>query len=808
MLISLNWVRQHCPFPLEHEPRRLGEIFSLATAEVEGVEVRGEGLDRFVVARVLEVAPIPKAKKLRHVRVDVGASEPVEVVCGAPNVRPDLRVPFAAPGVTVGGQKLEKAKIFGVESSGMLLSEKELGLSDDHAGLLELDPDAEPGTSLDELFPGVEDIVLEVDNKSLTHRPDLWGHHGIAREFSTIFRTPLEPLEVPEELATQPGEAGVSVEIAAGKATERCRRYLGLRIDGVTVAPSPDWLKQRLLAVGSRPINNLVDITNYILLDLGQPLHAFDLESLAGPRVEVRMAREGETMTLLDGRSIELDPEDLLIADAEKAVALAGIMGGDGSQVQDSTTSIFLESANFEPTGVRRSSLRHGRTDSSARFEKSLDPEQARRAILRAARLVLDLCPGARVVGSLVDVGFEPPEPLTIETGPREITGRLGCDLPAKRVREILEDLGFRIEKQGKATGKNVRWKVEVPGWRATRDVSIPEDLVEEVGRIHGYDNIEPFAPLWPISTPSPNLRRRLEREIKQHLSYHGGLNEVLTYSMVGEAHCRFFGLDPEAHLRLKHPMNEEQDRLRREIVPLHLEKVRDNQRYFDALGFYEVGRVYVKDPDHLREPELPRETTRVAGVVGYPTRGDRGFYQLKYLLTSLAGALVLPPAEVRPLEHPPTWAHPGVAAELRIDGRSVGSFYRIHPDVHARLELKGEVLAFDLDFEALFEIPTRDLTSSPLPRFPGVPFDISVLAPEREPVATLEAIVHEAGGDLLRSVEVFDVYRGKGLDDDQKSVSLHLEFRSSERTLEPAEIETLQQVVLEALAEAGFPLR
>lgn len=809
MLISLNWVRQHCPFTTEDSPRRIGEIFSLATAEVEGVELFAQDLNRFVVAKVLELEPIPKAKKLRKALIDAGNDEPVTVVCGAPNVEVGMHVPFAAPGITVGDLTLKKAKIFGVESSGMLLSEKELGLSEDHSGLLELPSEFAPGTPLDELYKDAEDIILEVDNKSLTHRPDLWGHYGIAREFSTIYGAELNAYAINESLAQGKGASEVTVQIRDGAARERCRRYIGLRIDGVKVGPSPDWLQKRLLAVGSRPINNLVDITNYILFDLGQPLHAFDREAIQGGEIHVRMASEGEKMTLLDGREIQLDTEDLLIADADRPVALAGVMGGDGSQVSDSTTSIFLESANFEPTSVRRSSIRHGRTDSSARFEKSLDPVQARLAILKAAELVLEFCPEAKIVGELQDVGFEAPEPIRIETSPQKIIHRLGCDLKPDRVQEILDRLGFAIDSSSGSSKKGEdHWEVTVPSWRATRDVSIPQDLVEEVGRIHGYDNIEPFAPLWPVSTPQANSRRKLERKIKSHLSYHGGLNEVLTYSMVGEAHCKTFDLDPGAHMLLENSMSEDHDRMRREIIPLHIEKVKENQRYFDSLSFYEVGRVYRKEKSKLTSPDLPDETTRVCGMWVEDQKSDANFYEVRSLLLSLIQALGLGQAEVVEAEAVPSWAHPQVAAQLKLGESDLGCFYRLHPNVMGEFDLRGDVLAFDLDFEALMEAESSKVGYTPLPRFPDVPFDLSLLAPKREPVRNLEEIAYRAGGELLKSVKVFDIYQGKGLEEDQKSVSLNLVFRSDEGTLSAEEIEALQNSVIEAFSQAGFPIR
>ncbi len=813
MYISLNWIRRHCPFETDDSPARIGERFSLATAEVEGVTSRGEGLEQFVAGRVLESEEVNgTGGRLRKCLVDHGAAKPSTVVCGAPNARVGVVAPFARPGLVVLGKELRAAKIRGVVSHGMLLAEDELGLSDNHDEIMELPGDVEPGVPLTEVHPDLRDIVLEIDNKSMTHRPDLWGHHGLAREFATIYGTPLRPYEVDESLATRRGDARVRVSIEDGDARRRCRRYCGLRIDRVKVGPSPAWLRHLLLAVGSRPINNIVDITNYILFDLGQPLHAFDRERIEGEQIIVRMRSPKEKLRLLDGREIALDAEDLVIADGRRAVALAGVMGGEDSEISPETTSIFLESANFDPGSVRRSSMRHGRTESSARFEKSLDATQARLGILRAAELVLELCPGARVVGPLQDVGFEPPDPIVIELSSDFIPGRLGTELSEERTREILDGLGFEVDETQRAAADigiaPSTWRVTVPSWRATRDVSIREDLVEEVGRIHGYGEIEPFAPKWPVVAPPINERRVLERGIKQFLTLRCGLDEVFTYPMVGAEHCALFGLDPSEHLVLVNAMSEDLDRLRREIVPIHLEKARDNQRFVERFGFFEMGRVYLKEASRLREPELPREQTRVCGVLSVPEKDERNFYRVRRIVLSLARFLQLDGVSIAPLEAAPSWAHPGVGATLRVGDAVAGSFYRVHPVTAGRLELRGDVLAFDLDLETIAAAPRSETRYRPLPRYPGVPFDVAVVADERTAVGAIREVIVEAGKELLRDVSVFDVYRGAGVGEGKKSVAFQLLFRADDHTLGADEVDRIQNAVVEALERAGYPLR
>ncbi|MBI4587015.1 MAG: phenylalanine--tRNA ligase subunit beta [Planctomycetes bacterium] len=819
MYISLNWVREFCPFQTSEPPLRVGERFSLSTAEVEGVHGRGENLRLIVAARVLEAQPIAGSDHLTQVQVEIAKGSRLAVVCGAPNVRAGMLAPLALPGTRIGDQVIARTSIRGVLSEGMLLSEAELGFTDRHEGILELPARCSPGTPLDQVFPADVDILLEIDNKSLTHRPDLWGHYGIAREFSTIYRVPLKPYAADESLAAAAGSPEVAVRIEAGQASERCRRYCGLRIDGVRVGPSPDWLQHRLFAVGSRPINNIVDVTNYVLHELGQPLHAFDRQKIRGSKIIVRMAREGELFKLLDGREVALCAEDLLIADGAGPVALAGVMGGENSSIGDGTTSLFLESANFNAASVRKSSLRHGRTESSARFEKSLDPLQARAGILRAARMILDLCPGATVVGPLQDPGFRPPEPLTIPLEPEFISHRLGSAIGAGEVKDILTWLGFKIEERGekKPKGSKKRWTITVPSWRATRDVSIKEDLVEEVGRIYGYGRIVPSAPSWPVVAPAVNERRQFERQVKSFLSLHGGLAEVFTYSMVGLKHCLAFGLDPEAHLKLKNPTSEELDRLRREIIPIHLEKARDNLRFFDRFGFFEVGRIYLKDPKAMARPaqpvrpapsEPPLENTRIAGLLAFPEKCRENFYQARHLVLALAEFLGLERPEIAPMERARSWMHPKAAAELRAGGQPAGGFYRIHPGTLRQLEIEGDVLAFDLDFDRLFEAVRRETRYKRLPRFPAVPFDVAVLVPERTPAGDLLPLIRQAAGPALEQVEVFDVYEEAGLPPGKKSIAYHLVFRSEDHTLTEKDIGPLQNAVIQALAGAGYPLR
>jgi phenylalanyl-tRNA synthetase beta chain len=810
MLISLNWVRQFAAFETSEPPKEIAARFSLHTAEVEHVIEAGSGLPEVVAARVVSARPHPDADRLSIVTADVGGGVQRDVVCGAPNVREGMVAPYAPPGASLLGREIREAKVRGILSQGMLCSEKDLGLADESDGLWELAAETPAGLPLTRAFPDLVDVILEVDNKSLTHRPDLWGHYGIAREFSAIYRVPLAALKVEEAIGSHRGKSAIRVAIegkGVGGQEGLCRRYCGLQLDGVTVGPSPAWLRHRLGAIGARSINNVVDVTNYILFELGQPLHAFDTTRVEGGEIRVRRAFDSETLALLDGSEVTLEAEDLVIADARSAVALAGIMGGAGSQISETTHSIFLESANFQPARVRRTSVRIGkRTDSSLRFEKSLDPENAKAGILRAARMLLDLCPGAKVVGPLQDVGYEPAAPIEISTSAAFITKRLGAEIDAKEVRGTLDRLGFHVKGD---TGGD--WKVRVPTWRATKDISLREDLMEEVGRIHGYDRIHPFAPQWTVESPRMDPHRQLQRAAKDFLMLHGGMTEVFTYSLVGAAHCRSFSLEPDAHIRLQNPLSEDLDRLRREIVPIHLEKARDNQRFAKTFAFFELGRVYRKPREKLRQPDLPDERSHLAGILSFEGKRAENFYELRQLVLSLLHRLRAANPEIAPPASPealPPWAHPKVCAKILADGKIAGAIYRVHPRFEMALGLEGDVLAFDLDFDFIAGVRRREVEYHPSSKYPTVPFDVAVVAPERVPVSEIQKVIAKAAGRLLLDSQVFDVFQGGQFGTGKKSVAIHLTFGAADRTLSGDDRKEVEEKVMEALKGAGFPLR
>ena len=494
MRISLRWLERHVS--LEGiAPEQLCDDLTMSTAEVEGLERFAPALDDVVVGHVDACEKHPDAEKLSLCRVDVGGDEPLAIVCGAPNVAAGQKVAVARVGTTLPGDfKIKKSKIRGVESHGMICALDELGIGDEHAGIWVLPADATVGEPVARAL-GLEDWVIEIDNKSLTHRPDLWGHRGIAREVAAIYERPLHPLDTRLPATGKAAPCPVAIESAG------CSRYVALPIEGVAPGPSPDWLGWLLRAVGQRPIDLLVDLSNFVMLDLGQPNHVFDRQRIGDRGIVVRDARAGESITTLDGETRALTPSDVLICAGDEPVALAGVMGGEGSKVADDTDSLLLEVATFDATTIRRTSTRVGlRTDSSARFEKTLDPTLPLRAAGHFARLLQSIAPNATLPAPPTDVGDWTDPSATIELRCDRVRTALGTALPDDAIRGILERLEFEVENGAGADTLRVR----VPSFRAGKDITIEQDLVEEVGRIHRYGNIEERPLVFEIAPPPP----------------------------------------------------------------------------------------------------------------------------------------------------------------------------------------------------------------------------------------------------------------------------------------------------------------
>jgi len=757
---SYNWIRESVP-GLTQAAAPLERLITMKTAECEGIEEAGALLAGSVVARVESVEPIAGSHNVKAV-VDAGALGMRTVVCGAPNCRPGLRTAYVPLG---------KKVVDGVESDGMLCSAAELGLNKDHSGIVET------GT-LDRLVP---DSVIEIDNKSITHRPDLWGHHGMAREVAAILGLELTD---PADLSLLPeGPASVKIQIAD---LELCPRYSALVLENVTVQPSPLWLQYRLTAIGLNPINNIVDMTNYVMAELAQPMHAFDADLLQGDTIFIRPAKPGERFRALNDESYTLDPSNLVIADAAGAIALGGVIGGGDSAISGKTTRVVLESANFQASSIRKTSTALKlRTDASMRFEKAQDPRNTVRGLARAIQLLREISPGIRLVGGLADQQRERAAPPAIELPLGWLARKLGRTLEPGEVRRILESLKFGVAEPTPGV-----FSVTVPSWRATKDISMKDDLVEEVGRMVGYSSITPQAPLVPAAVPPANPSRRFQHDVR-NLFVDNGFTEVYNYSFLSEEAVRAFGFDPAGLIRVTNPIASNQELMRASLLPGIWSNITENAKHRENFRLFEVGLEI-----HRREQGLPEEIPHLAAAL-YDRR-ESGIFELKRVAECLMPGARTVPAEARNYEHPVR------AAEIQWKGVVVGRLFELHP----RFVETGRAAILDLDLRLVESLSSGAAKYTPIRRYPSSAFDLSVIAPVREWAGKLEDAIAGLAGPLLESVQFVRQYQGPPLADGTKSVSFRLTVGSPERTLSSDEIAAIRAAIIEGMRQLGYELR
>ena len=782
MKFSYNWLGELLP-GLKTDPAKLQHLITVKTAECEGVESYGAHFANVIAVHVLSVQPSAEGKN-KTVLIDAGYGRNAQVVCGASNVSVGMTAAWVPPGTVLDGKRIERAVIDGVESEGMLASAAELGINRDHSGLLELDGVA-PGTPLPQLSP---DWIIEIDNKSLTHRPDLWGHFGMAREVAAIAGGVLRD---PVDLALLPsGIAALHVRIADH---ELCPVYSALVLENIKVGPSPLWLQARLESIGINPINNVVDVTNYVLAELPQPMHAFDADKLVGDVITIRLAQDGERMAALNGEVYTLTPADLVIADRGGPIALAGVIGGQDSAISHSTKRIVLESANFQPTSVRLTGARLKlRTDASMRFEKSLDPENTVRGLARALELLQQVSPGVRVVGGVAQSGSVrvAPPPITLPIG--LVTRKLGKVIEIAEVWRILTALGFGVIETAPAV-----LTVTVPSWRATKDISLKEDLVEEVGRIVGYDEIAPVPPLIAAVVPPANPMRKYLRELRRQLMAQG-YTETYNYSFVNASDVRRFSMKIEEHLAVRNPIASELSHLRRSLLPGLFNNFLSNVRHSQSFRLFEIGSSI--------EPQahgLPIETTRVAAIAFDAGADEQDFFEMKRVVES-----AFPCSRFRATE-PLPYEHPTRVAEVSWAGQVIGRAFEVHPSMLRDENIEGRAMCFDIDVTLAQSINANQTKRyTPLRKYPTSGFDLSILSELRKPVDQIQGELTRLAGPDLAFIEFVRQYAGPPLPEGQKSVSYHLEIGSLQRTMTTDEVTEIRNRIISGMRELGFDLR
>ncbi len=856
MRISREWLSDYIEFS-DVGDAEFEELVTTRVAEVDAREQVGRGLDFARAGFIKSLKRHPKKDKLQIVELILAKGATVSVVSGAPNLTANSIVAYVPPGGIVSGAEgrtlnVEKREFDGVTSEGVLVSAMELGISNDHSGVLVLGSDVEPGTQLNTVY-GASDTVLVIDNKSLTHRPDLWSHLGFARELSAILGRSLKC--TPDKWADDwdggkklfselrgEGKTNFRVDIARDS---KCRRFAALEFKNAKPTRSPAFIERRLFAVGAGVRNILVDLSNYVMHDIGQPNHAYDADALNGEVMFVRRANPHEKFLALDGIERELNTTDIVIADSKGAVALGGIIGGAKSSIGEKTSRILLESANFDPASVRQTTKRHAlRTDGSNRFEKSLSAYQVPVALHRFAELLKQAQPAVEIVGAVSDSFAEKPTKIVVPLSFDYVRERMGEEVGDGEIRQVLTGLGFAVR-----SGSGTSVEIDVPYYRATRDISIPDDLVEEVGRSLGYARIREKAPLIRSEVSKSDPVKEFEYRIRE-LLFGAGFSEVYNYSFENESYAERLGYSMNKAIKIENPVDADQQSIRTSLVPGLLRFVGENLKYHDALGLYEIGRAYHKEEldtlnafaFHRRDRNAPAAERRLLALAyQIPTDSEaefqifsgeqvskaRNFYAVIGLIQRLGRLVSQNPIQLRQLgttdecegdsegnsslaydfKAQKHWMHPYRAATLELNGIALGVVAEVSPGIVDESIRRAVVL--ELDLELLLGAQERERSFIPFPKYPDSFFEMSVVMPEKTAYVDLERLLY-AGEDstLLRRLELLGVYQGKPLRVGEKSVSVKLYLGAQDRTLSSEDLVAIQSRFMAAVEKSGYSLR
>lgn len=811
MKVSLNWIRDYVQLPADADLKKLAYDLTMSTVEVEDTIELAKQFDHMVVGVINTIEQHPNADKLRVCMTDIGGR--VEsIVCGGSNLREGMKVAVALPGSVCRwhgeGEPVEikKSKLRGVDSYGMICGAVEIGLADlfptkEEAHILDLsDFDAPAGTPLADALD-LNDIILEIDNKSMTNRPDLWGHYGIAREIAALYDLPMKAFPHFDRNVENTSGFHVTVEDA-----ERCPRMTGTQIENVCVKPAPYWMQVRIWKTGMRPINALVDITNYVMLATGQPSHAYDSDHIAG-HIIVRRAKAGETLTLLNGKELPLSTDDLTIADDAGIVGLAGVMGGAKDSILPTTSKVILEIANFQAAGIRRTALRYdNRTEASARYEKAIDPERCDQALDLSMQLFSDLYPEMKVTG-LVDEYPQHLKQAEIDVPLSWLERRLGKRLPPEEIRHKMELLGYGISFDGD------NMHVVVPTWRSTGDVSIQADIMEEVARMYGYENFEAEPITTTFDGAINQLDKDLERRIKEYLAIRCGMQEIFTYPWMEESYVNAVLQSTEGILSLSTPPSPAERFVRSSLLPNLCKAVVKNERYFDEFSIFETAQVFRDEnytsPYDPRE-KLPSQRKNVAGAFVTTAKDITAlFRKAKGVVEMMARYVHMETLTFRQTEKP-VWADNVVWLNIYRGEEKVGDLALLSKKVSMACGIKNlNVMLFQLDQDSLVPLKSRTNTFTHMAEYPMTDYDISLLL---DGSVQWKDVLQTIGGiksELLHGASFVDEYRGKQVPAGKKSLTLRLSIGSKEKTLTSSEIEEVASNVLNKIAKRfGAELR
>ena len=785
MFLSMNWISDFVDFT-GLDKLDLIHRFSLSTAEVENeIYFKGRDISGIVVAEIKSVENHPESKKLHLLKVDAGNGELTDVVCGAPNVRVGLKTAFAKVGAKIGDIEIAPRALAGYTSNGMCCSEKEIGISDDNSGIMEITDDIPNGTDIKEAYQ-IDDIIFEVDNKSLTNRPDLWGHYGIAREFAALAGRELKSLET-VDLSKYDNLPKVDMKIE----DDLCQRYSCLQVENINTSVSPVNMRIRLYYCGMRAINFLADLTNYLMLEMGQPMHAFDSRKVE--KIRIKRFETPFVFQTLDGVERNIDENTLMICNGDNPVAIAGIMGGLDSEIVDDTHTLTLESATFNAVSIRKSTVRLShRTDASLRYEKCLDPEMTVPAIARFVKLMTDVDSGVQVVSALTDEYAYRYDTVKLDFDKSFVDRYTGIDIDNDTIVNTLSSLGFGVELKGN------EFSVVVPSWRATKDVTIKADIIEEITRIYGYDNFDVHtanAPLYPVRA---DVEKTDEDKIKDILVKRFSLHELHSYVWAYYDEYKALGIEIEDNIKLVNATNPNIETIRRSIIPTQLCQVKANTSYSADFGVFEIGRV-VKG---VNNDNLCDEHKMLAITLFSKTKSvERLYFELRDMLAVITDDIKHRSLSYKPVDAEHSYEHPRNLNTVICDGRELGKIGIVHPVISKKIDKKAAIVFAEIDVREFSSISNVSISYEEPSKFPSIEIDLSFVSDRFAPIAEAIELAKSA---LIKKVEVVDTYR----DEISKSITTRITFAHPEKTLTREEVMGIVDDVIARLEEKGIPLK
>ncbi len=785
MFLSMNWISDFVDFTGLDKVKLINQ-FSLSTAEVENeIFFKGSDISGIVVAEIKSVLPHPESKKLHLLKVDTGKDELTDVVCGAPNVREGMKTAFAQVGAHIGDIEITPRKLAGYTSNGMCCSEKEIGISDDNSGIMEITDDVANGTDLKDIYE-IDDIIFEVDNKSLTNRPDLWGHYGIAREFAALAGRPLKPLDT-ADLAKYGNLPKVDMKIE----DPLCQRYSCLQVENINRSVSPVNMRIRLFYCGMRAINFLADLTNYLMLEMGQPMHAFDSRKVEKIRIK-RFEKPFEFQTL-DGVERHIDENTLMICNNNTPVAIAGIMGGLDSEIVDDTTTLTLESATFNAVSIRKSTVRLShRTDASMRYEKCLDPEMTVSAIARFVKLLTDADSDVKVVSSLTDEYAFKYETINLDFTKKFVDRYTGIEIDNDTIVETLTSLGFKVELN------DDNFSVEVPSWRATKDITMKADIIEEITRIYGYDNFDVHtanAPLYPVRA---HEEKTVEDKIKDILVKRFSMHELHSYVWAYYDEMKALGIEIEDNIKLVNSTNPNIETIRKSVIPTQLCQLKANTGYAPDFGVFEIGRVV----NGVDSNNLCIESKKLAISLFSKTKStEQLYFELRDMLAVITDDIKHKNLSYKAIEAAHSYQHPKNLNAIICDGIEIGEIGIVHPLVLKKLDKKANVVFAEIDIKTFAEIESAGIAYEEVSKYPEIEIDLSFISDKFEPIAKA---IEQAKCSLIKKTKVVDTYT----DEKSKSITVRITFAHTERTLTREEVTKVTDKIIDTLKEEKIALR